>query len=1366
MISIIKAVECGWQFRYRPRPVGDDEIIAEIKDLLPRCMTADWVRLGRRLARCLRGGEARARLPELLREVRSAAEFQLRRAEAVPAVSYPAELPISQRKDEIVAAIRANRVVVIAGETGSGKTTQIPKMCLEAGQGISGKIACTQPRRVAALSVSRRIAEELNVSWGREVGCKIRFDDHSKRESYIKMLTDGMLLAELQGDRELAEYDAVIIDEAHERSLNIDFLLGHLKGLVERRDDLKVIITSATIDTKRFSEHFNNAPVIEVSGRVYPVDVEYRPLDPEREERGDVSYVDAAAEVTEEIVYSTHSGDVLIFMPGERDIREARDRIEGRLGRDAEIVPLFGRLSSADQQRVFAVSARRKIVIATNIAETSLTIPGIRYVIDSGLARISRYSSRSRTRRLPVEPVSQSSANQRKGRAGRVEDGTCIRLYSEEDFEKRQAFTQPEIQRSNLAEVILRMKAFDLGDIENFPFVQAPSPSAIGAGYNLLRELGALDKDRALTATGEKLARLPIDPTLGRMLLQAQEEHATRELLIIAAGLSIQDPRDRPLDQKDAATAAHKRFNAASSDFLTLLRIWNAVHDEWEALPTQNQRRKFCQRNFLSYLRMREWQDLHAQLLGALKDLGDARLNESSADEDAIHRSILAGLIAHVARREEPNVYRSSGNRMVKVFPGSVLHERREGGGKKKAKQREAVSKTNQPRWIVAGEIVETSQLFARTLAGIDPQWVAKIAPHCCQMEYREPHWSAPSGRVLVDEVLLLSGMELIRRKVPFGKINPNEATAIFIRDALVEENFSSRGGEASDEESLDARYPFIAHNRAVCRKVEQWLTRVRRHDVVPPGEALQEFYGRHLENISSIHELNALLKNCPEPGFLCVAEADLVGDAGTSFDDEAFPERVTVSGQTVAVRYAYAPGEEHDGATLELPFAIAQSADAAAMEWAVPGLRGRLALEMLRSLPKSFRRELMPLPAKVAVIVEEFTPSGNSFASALGEFIQRRFGLRVPIEAWSGEDVPQHLRPRIEVIGRENKPIRAGRDLNALRQRIERKQQAKAADEEPPEWRDASAQWERFDLQDWIVGDPPERITVREHAEFPLFAWPGFERVRNAVNFRLFPTPEAARRSTPDALGRLIQLALQKDLGWLEKDLRALHGLRDLYAPLGTVEELRESAMRHAVATVVGVPRLELNEAGFRAEVEAARKRVPGLAQLLIDQIKIVLEARQQTAKALGLIGGPKRQGAKTLNDLSQLDSLVSQSASDRPFERELLSLVPARFPELVPAVYLRHLPRYLKALQIRAERARLNPGKEAERAAQLAPYEARFQSLSDAPSPSSESKAGREELRWMIEDYKVSLFAQEVGTVNKVSPKRLDALIEQLGG
>ncbi|MEO6035381.1 MAG: ATP-dependent RNA helicase HrpA, partial [Verrucomicrobiota bacterium] len=1277
-----------------------DARIEELKQLLPNCLLPDWVRLGRRVGRLLRDrlhpDQRDALLDRLLQQVRASVALCDERRRTVPRVTYPPDLPITSRKDEIVNAIRAHQIVVIAGETGSGKTTQMPKMCLEAGLGMEAKIGCTQPRRVAALSISRRIADELNVVWGREVGCKIRFDDRSSERTFIKLMTDGILLAETQGDPNLSEYNAIIIDEAHERSLNIDFLLGHLKGLLVRRQDLKLIITSATIDTEMFSRHFGNAPIIEVSGRLYPVEVQYQPLDSASEERGDVSYVDAAVQAAERILYETSFGDVLIFMPGERDIRETGDQLEGRFSGEAEVIPLFGRLSAGDQQRVFASASRRKIVIATNIAETSLTLPGIRYVIDSGLARMSRYNPRTRTKRLPVEPVSQSSANQRKGRAGRVEAGVCIRLYSEEDFAARSLFTQPEIQRANLAEVILRMKAFHLGDdIETFPFVQPPAPAAIANGYALLQELGALDEHRELTRLGEDLARLPIDPTLGRMLLQSQHEHATRELLIIAAGLSIQDPRERPLDQKEAAASAHRKFTHPQSDFLSLLNIWNAVHDEWDRLRTQSQRRKFCRQHFLSYLRMREWQDVYSQLHDALGDLGTLKLNESNAAYDAIHRSILAGLIGHVARFEERNSYKAAGNRIVSVFPGSILYARGEPQKKQMPKGYKPAPKlkSNQPPWIVAGEIVETSQLFARVLAGIDPQWICQLAPHCCKVTHQNPHWSATAGNVLVEEIVTLHGLEVQRRKISHGNINAKEATAIFIRSALVEEELMPPQNRQSDESDADrddvriltpaatnktelpSSYRFLEHNRSIREKIDTWRTRVRNHDLGDLDQALTEFYARQIENISSLHELNRFLR---EPGAtqrLCLSETDLTSGKSMQFDAAAFPDAVPIGGQPVSLAYAYAPGEEHDGVTIELPFALAQLASAALIEWAVPGLREEMIGELLRALPKAIRKELMPFPPKVVEIVTGFQPSGSSFLQDLALFVHQHYGVEIPLSAWPANALPTHLRPRIDILDHNRKSLGSGRNLAQLQQRLRQTKTEPAAKSESADWTRVAQQWERFGLTDWTCGDLPERITVREGSGLPLYAWPGLEFAEGVVNLRLFRSADLVRAASLGGLQRLVEIAIQKDLAWLEKDLRALSRYNELYAPLGDSVELQANSLEHLKRHLLPTePLPKLTSVNFGASVATTRERLPGLAQKFIDRLGPILQLRHQAQQRVGPGATKVAAGSQKLSSFSQI---VAPAARENPFADELSHLIPARFLERVSFERLVDLPR-----------------------------------------------------------------------------------------
>lgn len=1352
-------------------------------------MLPDWVRLGTRLVRLLRDQHHPARhtalLERLLAEARESVALRELKAANIPRVSYPPELPISLRKDEIVAALKKHQVLVIAGETGSGKTTQIPKMCLEAGLGIEAKIGCTQPRRVAALSISRRVAEELNVEWGREIGCKIRFDDRSSPETYIKFMTDGILLAETQGDRLLSEYNALLLDEAHERSLNIDFLLGYLKGLLTKRPELKLIITSATIDTESFSRAFDNAPIIEVSGRVYPVAVTYLPLDSSSEDTGELTYIDAAARATEQVLCEPGGGDVLIFMPGERDIRETSDALKARFANDAEIIPLFGRLSSADQQRVFAPSARRKVVVATNIAETSLTIPGIRYVIDSGLARISRYNPRTRTRRLPIEPVSQSSANQRKGRSGRLESGICIRLYSEQDYLERPVYTQPEIQRANLAEVILRMKAFRLGEIETFPFINPPGAGAVQAGYKLLQELGALDEQHELTALGHDLARLPIDPTLGRMLLQAHHEHATRELLIIASGLSIQDPRERPLEQKQAASAAHNKFADARSDFLTLLNIWNAVHEQWEELRTQNQRRKFCRANFLSYLRMREWQDLHAQLYEVLQDIGTVHLNESNAAYETIHRSILSGLLGHVAQRTERNRYKGVGNRELFVFPGSALYDRAEKQPKKKKgeepdpkQKRVAVS---QPDWIVAGEIVETSRLFARTLAGIDPEWILEVAPHLCRTVHQNPRWSAADGRVVAEESVTLYGLEVRRRKVAYGPINPKEATDLFIRSALIEGDLfpeSVAARREQDERKMSpsqllaaARpephpvprgYAFLEHNRRLRQKLEIWQTRSRRPELADLDQAIFNFYSARLQNVSSLTELNLFLRDESSRKLLCATEADLIGDQSPDFDATAFPDAVSLGGHAVPLSYSYSPGEEHDGVTLKLEVSHAQTVSPATVEWSVPGLRRGQIEELLRSLPKSLRRQLMPLAPKVDEITRELQPSGESLKHDLAGFLRQKYGMEVAPSAWPADAVPEHLRPRVEVVDHKSKTLKTGRDLAHVRRELEKVKVAPADNSQA--WLQAAEKWERFGVRGWNFGDLPERITIAESSTGPVYAWPGLEAAEGQVNLCLFRSPAAAKSSGIAGVGALIQLALERDLGWLQKDLRELARLEPLLESFCTREELQVQAYGHAVAYLVPKePLLTLAQVHFEAALTDARSRLPGLARRIIDLLETVLKARHQIMRRYCAIRATPPSPKKSLSALGQLGEPKPPTTAQAGFvATELEWLLPKDFLQKTSFERLSHLPRYLKALLVRAERASLNPLKDKERARLLAPYVEKLSQLKTAAVPGGAKLV--EDFRWMVEEYKVSLFAQELGTPIPVSPKRLDQQLEKI--
>lgn len=1336
--------------------------LAELRALIPNCLRHDRQRLEAKLTRWEHAAARGSLVPSLqplMAEARRAVAIRHRRHERLPQVTYPPDLPISARKDEIVAAIRAHPVVIIAGETGSGKTTQIPKMCLEAGCGVEGQIGCTQPRRVAALSISRRIAQELGANWGEEVGCKIRFTDRSGPTTYIKLMTDGILLAETQGDRDLTEYDALIIDEAHERSLNIDFLLGHLKLLLRRRSDVKVVITSATIDTEAFSRAFGQAPVIEVSGRTYPVEIRYAPHDPDAEESGELTYIDAAVQAAEQVLLESHRGDVLIFMPSERDIRETVDDLQGRYAGEAEIIPLFGRLASGEQDRVFAPSPRRKIIVATNIAETSLTIPGVRYVIDTGLARVSRYSPRSRTKRLPIEPISQSSARQRAGRSGRVEAGVCIRLYAEEDWAARPKDTQPEIQRANLAEVILKMKAWRLGEMGTFPFINPPHPQAVQSGYQLLQELGALDPERQLTPLGRDLARLPVDPSIGRMILQSLREGALPEVLIIAAGLSIQDPRERPQDKQDAADQAHRQFIDPRSDFLTLLNIWEAFDAQFEALRTQNQMRRFCRANFLSYPRMREWIDVHAQLEDAVRGLRPATRagtdtpppnppgKKPTVEERryaAVHRSVLTGLLGHAAQRLERNLYRASGNRQVMLWPGSGLFDRNaQNSHKGPASPKADSGKVRRPSWIVAGEMVETSRLFARTVAGVQPEWIAELGAHVCQRTYSEPSWDRRLGRVLARERVTLFGLEVQVCAVDYGRVHPQQATDLFLRAALVDGD-------------LDGRYSFLDHNARLRQRIEVWRTQHRNHRLPDPDEALLEFYRRHLHNVSSVHDLNRLLREQRSPEFLCARETDLTGGLPVAWDAAAFPSEVAVAGQRAQLEYAYAPGQEHDGIMVKIPVSLAHRVEPRMLDWLVPGLRAEQIEVLLRALPKSLRVPLMPIAPKVADLAAVLPPDAG--LAGLRELIREKYGVSIPATAWTRDLLPNHLRPLIAITGAEDKVLATGRDLERLKQDLEKHESSA----ELAAWAQAAQRWERYDLRGWTFGDLPERIHVTEAAGAPLIAFPGLEQDSASVHLRLFRKPSEAEAASRAGFAALVELALHKELAWVQKDLRGLEKLGPLHAGFLSSEELQASACDHLRRALIQVPEpvLPLKQSSFEAAVQTARNRLPGLIPQLMDSLAAILRLRHDLARHRGLAAVPLAPRG-LVTDFKQLPPRTTAPKS-RPLDflpDELAWLMPPDFLRRIPSDRLRHWPRYLKALLVRADRALLNPAKDAEKAKRIAPYREALDTLSrGSAGPPSPPVA---ELRWLLEEFKVSVFAQELGTAEPVSEKKLDALV-----
>lgn len=1296
-------------------------------------------------------------------------------------LEFPPELPITSRVEEITTAIQANQVVILAGETGSGKTTQIPKMCLAAGRGLLGRIACTQPRRVAALSVSRRVAEELGVQWGREVGCKIRFNDETTRDTVIKFLTDGMLLAEVQGDPLLRGYDTIIIDEAHERSLNIDFLLGHLRTLRYKRPELKIVITSATIDTEAFSKAFDDAPIIQVEGRTYPVEVIYAPLDEfgtdaaegdEREAQAEaLHYIDGVVEAVQRIVRESTGGDVLVFLPSERDIRELGDLLDGRRLGNCEVIPMFGRLSNIEQQRVFAPTQRRKIILATNIAETSLTIPGIRFVVDTGLARLSRYSPTARTRRLPIEPVSQSSADQRKGRSGRVADGVCIRLYSEKDFLERPRFTQPEIQRANLADVILRMKAFGLGDIERFPFINMPAAKSIRAGYALLEELGALDASddvadsvRVLTPIGRELARLPVDPTVGRMILEARAEKALREVVIIAAGLSIQDPRERPMDKQQQADNAHRRFVHPDSDFLTLLNIWEAYHGEFETMA-QAKLRRFCRDHFLSYTRMREWRDIYTQLIDTLEQRDDFRLTSAyhgmgevdpkttafgTPSYRAIHRSIVAGLLGNIAHLDEENGgYKATHDRRVTLFPGSVLFRREEPkkrspeGGPRGGAPKGAPPKT--PRWIISAEIMETSRLFARTCARLDPMWALDLGAHLVRVSHSEPFWDVEKGRVMAKQRTRLYGLELESKAVGYGKIDAVHALEIFIREGLVNDTISF---------PLD----FIAHNRSVREKLADALTRARDSGFLNLDEATYRYYAARLEKtpVSAVGELVDLVRERrgAEPRFLMLETEDLRDPETLQHDAEAFPEALPLDNRALPLAYAYKPGQTDDGVTLDVSVREAETLTPAALDWAVPGHLGQKVEHYLRALPKELRRGFVPLAETAKSLAEQvaardrLTDRRESLTQALAAQIAERFRITLDPAVWADKPLPDHLRVRVRVLDAKGNPLCASRELAEIDEALhlqKRAASATVARVEPEAWRRARAKWETPAHTSWKFGDVSERVLVTEQAGVPVFAFPALQAEKDGVAVRLAKTPEEARDVTGRGLAALMERQLSNDLGWLERDLRAVKNLGPLISTLAPAEELQAQAFAMlrgwlcdpgrvgARASEPKGPPLAgargYTTAVFTAALEKSQADLRGIVPRFCDQLREILALRQ---------------------------TLMVQPGAQAGLERDLAALLPPDFLRTTPYAQLPHFPRYLKGMKLRAERWRQNPAKDAERAGQLAPYVGAAGKLRE--------REGGEAFRWLVEEFRVSLFAQELGTAEPISAVKLDRALAAL--
>ncbi|MGK3986316.1 ATP-dependent RNA helicase HrpA [Sorangium sp. So ce136] len=1227
-------------------------------------------------------------------------------------IRFPEELPISARVLDIARAIEGHQVVIVAGETGSGKTTQLPKICLAMGRGLSGRIGVTQPRRIAATSVAARVAKELGVELGKEVGYKIRFSDRTSPATYVKYMTDGIVLAEIQGDSRLSDYDTLIIDEAHERSLNIDFLLGYLKRLLPRRPDLRVIVSSATLETDRFSSYFGGAPVIEVSGRTYPVEVIHRPP-----ESGEAEVADAVANTVEEITSIDPRGDILIFLPGEREIHDTMAELERHGLPHTTLLPLYGRLPQGDQQRVFQPLPGRRIVLATNVAETSLTIPGIVYVVDAGLARVNRYSPRTGVTQLQIEPISRASADQRKGRAGRVQSGVCFRLYAEQDYQARPAYTDPEILRVGLSGVILQMKALGLGDIEDFPFLDAPSKRAVDEGYRVLEEIGALDDAGALTDIGRKLARLPLDPRIGRMVLGGEQEGALAEVLIIAAALGVQDPRERPLSAQKQADDAHRRFKDEGSDFAGLLKLW-AFYQEAQGRLTQNQLRKTCRDHFISYLRMREWIDVHRQLSRITKDMGFSP-NTTPAKGDAIHRALLPGLLSRIGMwNQENKVYLGARQTRFQLHPSSGLAKK-------------------PPAWIMAAELVETSQLFARMAAAVDPAWMEAAAGPLCKRSYGDPHWAAKPAAVMAKEQVTLYGLPIARdRRVDFGPISPELSRRIFLLHALVRQEYATRA-------------PFMDANRQLFEEVSRLRDKARRSEMLADEHALELFFDRRVpEGVYSGKTFEAWRKEAEakDPRVLHLSIADVLLDEAAELSPERFPDALELYGATVPLSYRFDPGEDDDGIALALPLVLLPQADPDELEWMIPGWHAEKIALLLESLPKALRKALVPLREVAREIAADLRPFQGPMRAALARAVEDRTGERVPDDAFRPDELPPYLRFYFRVIGEDGRVIGEGRDLRELKDRLS----GRARDA----WaKVGKAGLERDGLTSFSLESLPERVQVDAGGQ-KVFGYPALIDGEASVSVRVLASRAAAAEATRAGLRRLFVLQLGCKMSQIEQPLRSAVSVSGLGAKVAPGEPglARQIALRALDETFqLGDPAaFPRTRAAFQARLDSGRRSLPGV---------------------LGKVAGLARDIGVELDRVqAMLRSMTGKPGASRPAlddaRTQVELLLPVGLFSRAPLDRLAHLPRYLRAVQIRLERLPNGPQKDQAKAAQVLPfwqdYLKHHQGLRDKGVPAEDL----ESFRWLIEELRVSLFAPELKAAVPVSTQRLSEQWKRMMG
>ena len=1253
-------------------------------------------------------------LEKIAADITRSQQSKEKRLANLPQVTYTEQLPVSQKKQAIKDAIANNQVVIIAGETGSGKTTQIPKMCLELGRGVDGFIGHTQPRRLAARTVANRIADEMKCELGQQVGFKIRFSDQVSNNTYIKLMTDGILLAEIQQDRFLNQYDTIIIDEAHERSLNIDFILGYLKNLLPKRPDLKIIITSATIDPERFSKHFNDAPIIEVSGRTFPVDVRYNPISDikkdDMEAEGDQlqGIFDAVDELCAE-----GPGDILIFLNGEREIRDTADALSKRNLKHTDVLPLYSRLSNTEQNRIFAPHSRRHIILSTNVAETSLTVPGIRYVIDPGTARISRYSYRTKVQRLPIEPISQASANQRMGRCGRVEAGICIRLYSEDDFLSRPEFTDPEILRTNLASVILQMLALGLGDMAQFPFVQAPDSRNISDGLTLLEELQAIksakrDNKTALTQSGRELSRLPVDPRLAKMVLTAHKLGALREVIIIVAALSIQDPRERPQEKRAAANEKHGRFDDPDSDFIAFLNLWNYLEEQQSEL-TNSQFRKLCQKDFLAYMRLREWQDIVYQISTVCNEMG-MKATSDAADGEAVHKALLSGMLSHIGFKDEKQAYKGARNSQFHIFPGSGLF--------KKA-----------PKWIMSAELVETSKLYARTNAKIDINWVEPLAQHLVKRSYSEPHWEKKPGAVIAFEQQTLYGLLVVnKRRCVYSNIDPKVSRELFVRTALVEQ-----------ELGLNER--FLQFNRELIEDIQVLENKSRRRDILVDEQTLFEFYDKKIPK--EINNRAAFLKwfktqKQQNKHFLHMTRDELMRHGANSITEFDYPDTWQQDNLILPLTYHFDPGQAVDGVAVQIPVALLNQVQETGFDWHIPAFRHELISGLIKSLPKSLRRNFVPAPNYAGAVLAAVEPMQGTLLDALTTRLLRMTGVRVDPEAWDLTSLAPHLRLQFEVRDQHNKLLARGLDLTKLKAELQgevTETLSKVADDGI----------EKADLTQWNFGELPKSY-VKKQGQYEIKAYPALVDKKSSAAVELFDNEIKAQVAHQQGLRRLVLLNVPSPIKYLQQNLPNKAKLGLYFNPFGKIADLINDCIAAGVDSLL----LKYGDIRTSAEFENVKEEIRGeLGDAVVD-IAIHVEQVLSIAHALH----KKMKGRVDLTMITAHGDIKSQ----------LESLIFKGFVSQHGATKLTDLIRYLKAIQKRLEKLPVDPNRDRLCVLELDKVATEYKKLTNKIPKGMPIPSDIEAIFWMQQEFRVSLFAQTLGTPYPISSKRILNAIKEI--